>query len=95
MLLLALVNFSVLVSATPFSIAEPETEVVETVQVDWFSPPEGLRSLARVFHVRRLPASAMRQPRDASQSAGALGSSFLARASGHRLANGLLAPMQC
>lgn len=97
LLVLALVNLSVLTTAAPFSmvIAEPEAEIVETLQIDWFSPPEGPRSLARTLHVRRLPASAMRQPRDASHAAGTPGSSFLPRAAGHRLANGLLAPMQC
>lgn len=97
LLVLALVNVSVLMTAAPFSmvIAEPEAEIFETLQIDWFSPPEGHRSHARVLLVRRLPASAMRQLRDASLAAGTSGSSFLARVAGHRLANGLLAPMQC
>jgi hypothetical protein len=91
------VNLSVLMTAAPFSmvIAEPETDVVETLQLDWISPPEGLRSHARILLVRRLPASAMRQPRDASHVAGSPGASYLARAAGHRLANGLLAPIRC
>jgi hypothetical protein len=93
--LLALVHLSVLLTLAPFSVELAEAEIAEALQIDWLGLPESLRSHTKVFQLRRLPRSAMRPPRDAHHAAGHPAHSFVARGAGHRLANGLLAPLQC
>lgn len=94
--LVGLVNLAILLSLAPLASceAEIEGEIAEAVGVDWISLPETSRSQARSLAALRSPCR-LGQDSGRQRPASMPMARTVARAAGHRLANGLLAPMQC
>jgi hypothetical protein len=75
-------------------VLEPTVEAMESVDVELLPPQEGQGVASRLLATRRL---ATRRPAGNASVAGTCGRQSIAvhRARGHRLPNGLCAPMQC